>query len=142
MASVMGFGLGTARGGVPSARIAVYKVCWTMRNLCQDADILSAFDDAIADGVDIISLSLGSLRADKDYFNDVISIGSFHAMRKGILTSASAGNDGQLGLGTLSNVEPWSICVAASSMDRKFSTKVKLGNNMVYEVKLLIYIYP
>ncbi|KAM7494850.1 hypothetical protein LguiB_029459 [Lonicera macranthoides] len=133
MASVMGFALGTARGGVPSARIAVYKVCWTMSVRCRDADILSAFDDAIADGVDIISLSLGGLGTDKDYFNDVIAIGSFHAMRKGILTSASAGNDGRLGLATVSNVEPWSICVAASSMDRKFSTKVELGNNMVYE---------
>uniref|UniRef100_A0A2N9GPQ3 Subtilisin-like protease fibronectin type-III domain-containing protein n=1 Tax=Fagus sylvatica TaxID=28930 RepID=A0A2N9GPQ3_FAGSY len=28
MASVQGLGLGTARGGFPSARIAVYKVCW------------------------------------------------------------------------------------------------------------------
>ncbi|KAK1271741.1 hypothetical protein QJS04_geneDACA016197 [Acorus gramineus] len=48
------FGLreGTARGGVPSARIAVYKVCWF--DDCHDVDILAAFDDAIADGVDLI----------------------------------------------------------------------------------------
>ena len=57
MASLMGFGLGTARGGVASARIAVYKICWS--DGCFDADILAAFDDAIADGVDIISISVG-----------------------------------------------------------------------------------
>lgn len=27
-ASLNGLGLGTARGGIPSARIAVYKICW------------------------------------------------------------------------------------------------------------------
>ena len=53
----MGFGLGTARGGVPSARIAVYKIWWS--DGCFDADILAAFDDAVADGVDIISISVG-----------------------------------------------------------------------------------
>jgi subtilisin family serine protease len=45
-ASLLGYGLGTARGGVPSARIAVYKICWF--GGCSDADILAAFDDAIA----------------------------------------------------------------------------------------------
>ena len=49
MASVQGLGLGTARGGFPSARIAVYKICWLFG--CNDADILAAFDDAIADGL-------------------------------------------------------------------------------------------
>ena len=55
MASQLGYGLGTARGGVPSARIAVYKICWSLELFCDDADVLAAFDDAIADGVDIIS---------------------------------------------------------------------------------------
>ena len=43
MASLYGLALGTARGGVPSARIAVYKECWS--DGCWDADILAAFDD-------------------------------------------------------------------------------------------------
>ncbi|KAJ0100789.1 hypothetical protein Patl1_06474 [Pistacia atlantica] len=55
-ANQFGLGLGTARGGVPSARIAMYKICWS--NGCDDANILAAFDDAIADGVDIISVSV------------------------------------------------------------------------------------
>jgi hypothetical protein len=44
MASLYGLAIGTARGGVPSARIAVYKECWS--DGCWDADILAAFDDA------------------------------------------------------------------------------------------------
>ncbi|CAM8878935.1 unnamed protein product [Rhodiola kirilowii] len=56
-ASLSGIARGTARGGAPSARLAIYKACWF--GLCSDADILSAFDDAIHDGVDILSVSLG-----------------------------------------------------------------------------------
>ncbi|KAF3433600.1 hypothetical protein FNV43_RR24702 [Rhamnella rubrinervis] len=123
-----GFGLGTARGGVPSARIAVYKVCWS--DGCDDADVLAAFDDAIADGVDIISASLG--RGPLDYFKSAMAIGSFHATRKGILTSNSAGNRGPQP-STLTNFAPWSLSVAASTIDRTFSTKVRLGNDHIYE---------
>ncbi|KAK4480231.1 hypothetical protein RD792_013295 [Penstemon davidsonii] len=89
--NMYGLGLGTARGGVVSGRIAVYKICWS--DGCSDADILAAFDDAIADGVDIISLSVGGFFP-SDYFDDPIAIGAFHAMKNGILTSNSAGNSG------------------------------------------------
>ncbi|KAF9624845.1 hypothetical protein IFM89_015399, partial [Coptis chinensis] len=50
------------------------------------------FDDAIADGVNIISVSLGS-EEPREYFKDPIAIGSFHAMRKEILTSNSGETD-------------------------------------------------
>ncbi|KAL6311901.1 hypothetical protein AAG906_011010 [Vitis piasezkii] len=128
MASLMGFGLGTARGGVPSARIAVYKICWS--DGCFDADILAAFDDAIADGVDIISISVGGKT--ENYFEDPIAIGAFHAMKKRILTSASAGNDGPV-LASITNFSPWSLSVAASTIDRDFFTKVQLGDSNVFE---------
>ncbi|CAI0447387.1 unnamed protein product [Linum tenue] len=126
-ASVLGIASGTARGGVPSARIAVYKICWSAG--CSDADILAAFDDAIADGVDIISLSVGGFSA-VDYFEDSIAIGAFHSMKNGILTSNSAGNAGPAPK-TVSNCSPWSLSVAASTTDRKFATNVKLGNGKV-----------
>jgi hypothetical protein len=35
----------------------VYKICWG--GYCWEADILAALEDAIHDGVDIVSLSLG-----------------------------------------------------------------------------------
>ncbi|WCJ19692.1 Subtilisin-like protease SBT4.3 [Euphorbia peplus] len=127
-ASLYGLGSGTARGGVPSARISVYKVCW--HNGCSEADILAAFDDAIADGVDIISLSVGGTPT--DYFEDPIAIGAFHAMKNGVLTSNSAGNDGP-SMKSISNISPWSLSVAASSIDRSFVTPVVFGNGAIYE---------
>ncbi|CAN1257158.1 unnamed protein product [Linum perenne] len=128
-ASMKGLGKGTARGAVPSARIAVYKVCWS--DGCHDADILAAFDDAIADGVDLISVSLGGSIA-VDYFRDTLAIGSYHAMKKGILTSFAAGNSGPQP-GTVTSVAPWALSVAATTIDRKYVTKVKLGNGKSFE---------
>ncbi|KAH9621966.1 hypothetical protein KSS87_021696 [Heliosperma pusillum] len=127
-ASFLGLGLGTARGGVPSARIATYKVCWT--DSCYAADVLAAFDAAISDGVDIISISIGGYSP--LYFENPIAIGAFHAMQKGILTSNSAGNEGPT-LYTMSEFSPWVLSVAASSIDRKFITEVKLGNGMIVQ---------
>ncbi|KAH6805649.1 Subtilisin-like serine endopeptidase family protein [Perilla frutescens var. frutescens] len=128
-ANLYGFAAGTARGGVPSARIAVYKICW--HGGCSDADILAAFDDAIADGVDIISISVGGL-SPADYFNDSIAIGAFHSMKSGILTSNAAGNSGP-DPKSIINFSPWSLSVAASTIDRKYLTKVQLSNNKTYE---------
>ncbi|XXG52861.1 hypothetical protein AAC387_Pa03g1067 [Persea americana] len=84
-------GHGNARGAVPSIRIAVYKVC--DENDCSDSTILAGFDDVIADGVDILSVSIGSLSM-ANYSSDSIAIGSFQAMLRGTLTSQSAGNSG------------------------------------------------
>ncbi|GMI76302.1 hypothetical protein like AT5G59190 [Hibiscus trionum] len=123
-ASYYGLANGTARGGVPGARIAMYKVCWSYG--CGTADILAAFDDAIADGVDIISVSLG-FDLPLPYDVDPIAIGAFHAMKYGILTSSSAGNSGPFPY-TVSNYAPWTLTVAASTTDRKFVAKAVLGN--------------
>ncbi|WRX19390.1 Peptidase S8/S53 domain - like 10 [Theobroma cacao] len=127
-ASYYGLANGIARGGVPGARIAMYKVCWSFG--CATADILAAFDDAIADGVDIISVSLGFIFA-LAYDEDPIAIGAFHAMKNGILTSNSAGNSGPWPYSVV-NIAPWTLTVAASTIDRKFVTRVELGNGMSY----------
>ncbi|XP_044482079.1 subtilisin-like protease SBT4.3 [Mangifera indica] len=121
-ANFFGLGQGTARGGVPSSRIAVYKVC---REGCREVDILSAFDDAIADGVDLITISIGG--DTKDFSEDAIAIGSFHAMAKGILTLNSAGNSGPFP-GTTGSVSPWMMSVAATTTDRLFVDRIVLGN--------------
>ncbi|CAL9198665.1 subtilisin-like protease SBT4.3 [Musa acuminata AAA Group] len=123
--SLYGLAGGMARGAVPSARLAVYKVCWPAG--CAGEDLLAAFDHAIADGVDIISISIGSERA-SDYFEDPIAIGAFHAMKKGILTSASGGNEGRSGRGTVGNVAPWMLVSAASSIDRRIIDTLVTGD--------------
>ncbi|KAH1044965.1 hypothetical protein AAZX31_09G244200 [Glycine max] len=123
-ANLFGLANGTARGAVPSARLAIYKVCWSSSG-CADMDILAAFDAAIHDGVDVISISIGG--GNPSYVEDSISIGAFHAMRKGIITVASAGNSGP-SLGTVTNTAPWIVTVAASGIDRTFRSTVQLGN--------------
>lgn len=123
-ANLYGLATGTARGAVPSARVAMYKVCWVSSG-CSDMDILAAFDAAIHDGVDVISISIGGVSG--DYVKDSIAIASFHAMKNGIITVASAGNDGPRA-GTVSNNAPWMFTVAASSIDRQFRSKVVLGS--------------
>ncbi|XP_059073775.1 cucumisin-like [Cryptomeria japonica] len=132
-ASLFGLAQGNVRGGVPSARIAMYKACWSLS--CSDVDLLAAFDDAIYDGVDVISVSIGystgGFLPPPDYFEDSIAIGAFHAMKRGILTSNSACNDALEG--SVCNFSPWSLTVAASTIDRQFKSELTLGNQMSFE---------
>lgn len=123
---------GTARGAVPSARVAMYKVCWASSG-CSDMDILAAYDAAIHDGVDVISVSIGG--GGSSYVSDIIAIGAFHAIKKGIITVASAGNDGP-NLASVLNHAPWLVTVAASGIDRDFISKVHLGNGKDVSVSL------
>ncbi|KAD6794394.1 hypothetical protein E3N88_05290 [Mikania micrantha] len=131
-ASVFGYGNGTAKGGSPNARVAAYKVCFppVNGNECFDADILAAFDMAIQDGVDVLSVSLGGDAV--PFFNDSVAIGSFHAVKHGIVVVCSAGNSGPAD-GTVSNVATWQITVGASTMDRQFPSYAVFGNNMRFK---------
>ncbi|KAL2527557.1 Subtilase family protein [Abeliophyllum distichum] len=119
---------GTARGGAPHARLAIYKVIWS--GFATSADILKAFDEAIHDRVDVLSLSLG---VDIPLFpeidkRDLIYYGSFHAVANGITVVCAAGNAGPIAQ-TVFNVAPWVITVGASTIDRSFPTPIMLGNN-------------
>ncbi|CAM0951913.1 unnamed protein product [Alopecurus aequalis] len=126
-ANLFGYGNGTAKGGAPGAHVAAYKVCWLPVNgsECFDADIIAAFDAAIHDGVDVLSVSLGGAPA--EYFSDGVAIGSFHAVRNGVTVVTSAGNSGP-GAGTVSNTAPWLVTVGASTLDREFPAYLVLGN--------------
>ncbi|XP_056843900.1 subtilisin-like protease SBT4.5 isoform X3 [Raphanus sativus] len=124
--SFYGLANGTARGGVPGARIAVYKVCDIVLKGCNTDGILSAFDDAIGDNVDLITISVGDQNG-LPFEVDTIAIGAFHAMAKGILTVNSAGNNGP-DPSTVTSVAPWIFTVGASNTNRAFVTKVVLGD--------------
>ncbi|GFQ07773.1 co(2)-response secreted protease [Phtheirospermum japonicum] len=126
-ASYNGLAQGTPRGGSPGSRIAVYCVCTA--DGCVDSGILKAFDDAIADGVDVLSVSLGPLAGKTDFATDAVSIGAFHAAEKGVIVVCSAGNEGP-SPGTLINVAPWILTVAATTIDRDFEADIVLhGGN-------------
>ncbi|GLT84482.1 hypothetical protein SLE2022_027080 [Rubroshorea leprosula] len=127
-ASFLGLAKGSASGIRYTSRIAAYKVCW--HRGCAGSDILAAMDQAILDGVDVLSLSLGSY--DKPYYRNNIAIGAFHAIRNGIFVSCSAGNSGPYS-SSVSNTAPWITTVAASYLDRSFLATVKLGNRQTFK---------
>uniref|UniRef100_A0ACD5YV32 Uncharacterized protein n=1 Tax=Avena sativa TaxID=4498 RepID=A0ACD5YV32_AVESA len=121
---------GKAVGVAPGARVAAYKVCWN--NTCMDNDILAGFEAAIADGVDVISVSLGAVGGvAPEFYMDNTAVGAFRAVRKGIVVSASAGNDGP-SESTAVNIAPWFLTVGASTINRQFPVDVLLGNGKTF----------
>ncbi|XBI32255.1 hypothetical protein VPH35_055727 [Triticum aestivum] len=130
-ASFHGIAAGVARGGAPHARLAVYKSCWSDGS-CFETAVLAAIDDAIHDGVDVLSLSLEMSEN---------SFAALHAVKKGIVVVHTAGNKGYL-MQTIKDTSPWVITVAATSNDRSFPTVITLGNkqqivgqSLYYQVK-------
>ncbi|KAM3397750.1 hypothetical protein P3S68_001263 [Capsicum galapagoense] len=127
-ASYYGLAGGTAKGGSPGSRIAVYRICKPYYG-CSGSAIMKAFDDAIADGVDIINLSAGQPGGEEyEFSKNPIAIGAFHAVEKGILVVGSGGNDGPLEE-TVVNVAPWIFTVGATTIDRNIETHILLGGN-------------
>ncbi|KAJ9128538.1 hypothetical protein P3X46_034902 [Hevea brasiliensis] len=125
-ASLFGFAIGTARGMAVHARLSSYKVCWSSG--CSGVDIMAGMDRAILDGVDILSLSIGSRNPEPlPYFIDPIALAGFTATHNGIFVSCSAGNGGPA-KSTVANVAPWLLTVGAGSIDRNFPAYALLGN--------------
>ncbi|KAK0583303.1 hypothetical protein LWI29_035551 [Acer saccharum] len=115
-ANFSGLAKGQAAGTSYTSRIAVYKVCW--RFGCFGSDMLAAIDKAVQDGVDVLSMSLGS--GSLPFHKDMLAVGSFGAVKSGVFVSSSAGNSGPSS-SSLSNSAPWIMSVAASYTDRTFS---------------------
>ncbi|MED6133539.1 hypothetical protein PIB30_029233 [Stylosanthes scabra] len=136
--AIGGFANGTASGGAPMARIAIYKACWPIKgkskdegNVCTDVDLLKAMDDAIGDGVDVLSISIG-YKTPIPYKEDVIGKAALHGIRKNIVVACSAGNSGPLPQ-SLSNIAPWIITVGASTVDRSFVAPIKLQDGTIIQ---------
>ncbi|CAN1236744.1 Subtilisin-like protease SBT1.1 [Linum grandiflorum] len=136
-AEFLGLANGSAAGMKYTARIAVYKVCWLLG--CTNSDILAAMEQAVKDGVDVLSLSLGG--SPKPYYSDNVAIAAFGAVQNGVFVACSAGNSGP-SRSTVSNTAPWIMTVAASYTDRGFPTSIRLGNGETYEGSSLYYGKP
>ncbi|XP_019193560.1 PREDICTED: subtilisin-like protease SBT1.4 [Ipomoea nil] len=128
-ASLFEYAPGEARGMAIKARIAVYKICWSSG--CYDSDILAAMDQAVEDGVHVISLSVGASGYAPQYYRDSIAIGAFGAAEHGVLVSCSAGNSGPDPY-TAVNIAPWILTVGASTVDREFPADVILGDDRIF----------
>lgn len=114
------------------AEVYSYKVMWKSDDRIIEEVIIDAFKEAIADKVDVISLSLGDFPV-VSYYLDPYARGSFLAMKHGILTVAAAGNKGPEKQ-TVTNVAPWILTVGASTSTTKFETVLEVDHKMQYKV--------
>lgn len=121
--SIFGTSTGEIEGIAPKARVAVYKACWlrpgAMRASCNTSDLANAIDAAVADGVDIISYSIGSSLRRISAPDDIALMA---AAKAGVLSVVAAGNDGPnpATIGSPAGA-PWVITAAASSRDGESS---------------------
>ncbi|CAA7056882.1 unnamed protein product [Microthlaspi erraticum] len=133
-ASYFSYAEGTASGIAPHAHIAMYKAAW--EEGIYSSDVIAAIDQAIRDGVDVISLSLGLSIDDEDGYagleNDPIAVAAFAAIRKNVFVVASCGNDGPY-YWSLINGAPWIMTVGAGTIGREFQGILTLGNGVSFE---------
>jgi subtilisin family serine protease len=123
--------LGAITGVAPKAFLGNYKVFPDNEQAPNDA-VLKAIDDAVADGMDIINLSLGSFPAQAPE-NDTLVRAIERASNAGIIVVVAAGNDGP-GLNTISSpaTSASAISVGNSSNDRVFSSVAQLEGGRPY----------
>ncbi len=114
-AVLAGMPVATISGIAPRARIAAYKACWQGLTPddagCTNADTAAAVDAAVADGVDIVTYSIGT----SANIVDATDIAFLFAADAGVFVSRSAGNDGP-DPETTNAGEPWAMTVAASTL--------------------------
>jgi subtilisin family serine protease len=130
--AVGGVNFGTVTGVAPAAKIAVYKALWSGKDGQNSggltSDILSAIDQAVADGVDVINYSVGSIFESEH--TDPVQLAFLSAASAGIFVSAAGGNSGP-DASTLDNTSPWVTTVGASTV-APYEGTVVLGNGQKY----------
>jgi subtilisin family serine protease len=95
--------LATVSGVAPDAWLGNYKVFGSpgVNDSSTDDAVLKAIDDAVADGMDIINLSLGEDLASRIEFDPIVAAVE-RATRAGVIAVAAAGNNG----GDLNTLSP------------------------------------
>jgi subtilisin family serine protease len=119
--------LGTVTGIAPRAHVVMYKGLGDLGGFT--SDLVSAIDQAVFDGVDVINYSIGggaSLTGADD-------IAFLFAADAGVFVATSAGNSGP-GAGTIGGPAsvPWLTSVGASTQTRFFQGTVELGTGQTF----------
>jgi subtilisin family serine protease len=136
--TINGTVIGNASGMAPRARVSAYKVCWTKTdpaatdgtgtsNGCYNSDSVSAIDQAVADGVNVINYSISGSQTS---VNDPVEQAFYRASLAGVFVAVSAGNSGPGQ--AVAHISPWLTTVAASTHDRAYTGKATLGNGASY----------
>jgi len=131
--TVDGRDFGKFSGVAPAARIAMYKALWHKANNTTEGDtgdLTKAIDDAVADGVDVITYSISSDNTSVE--DDPIAYAFYNAAKAGIFVSTAASNDGP-GASTVKNNYPWVTTVGASTFDIARRATVTLGDGSSYD---------
>lgn len=84
---------------------------------------------AVADGVDILVLSIGPDEPPEDTvtFLGIFDIAMLFARKAGVFVVQAAGNQGP-GPSTVVSYSPWTVGAASSRTDRRYTGSVNLGN--------------
>ncbi|WP_432477516.1 S8 family serine peptidase [Nocardioides sp. GXQ0305] len=100
---------GRYAGAAPDARLAVYKACWTAPDPaddgCATADLVTAIDQAVGDGVDVLNLSVRGAPETGGVERALLG-----AAEAGVVVVAAAGNDASA---YAAPSEPWVTTVGA-----------------------------
>ena len=93
----------------PQARLAIYKACWTAPDPaddgCSTADLVTAVDRAVGDGVDVLNLSVGG---SGEY--DVLERALLGAAESDVVVVTAAGAER-----TVAHPAPWVLSVGATT---------------------------
>ena len=130
-------GLGVISGIAPRARIAAYKAAWVVPalegSLLSDSDAAAAIDTAVADGVDILNLSLGVVIDTLGPFSnpsillEPLALAFLRAFDAGVVVVNSAGNAGPDVAIDSPAIAPWVIAAGASGLGTTFATTVTVS---------------
>jgi hypothetical protein len=119
-------------------RIAVYKALYRLIGGFIP-DVIAACDQAVADGVDILSLSLGPNSppgGSISTFLNILDVALLNAVKANVLVVQAAGNGGPYDQ-TVTSFSPWIITVGAGVDDRSYPNTLTLGNTTVLPGTLL-----
>jgi minor extracellular serine protease Vpr len=126
--------LTTITGAAPLAYLGNYKVFGSLgvNDGATEDSILKAIDDAVADGMDVINLSLGTPIAPRPADDPEVQALET-AVSSGVIVVAAAGNSGP-DRNTMSSpaTGPSVIAAGASNNDRAFYTSVKVSGGGPY----------
>jgi minor extracellular serine protease Vpr len=117
--------LGSYGGVAPQARLAVYKACWTAPDPsddgCATADLVTAIDQATADGVDVLNLSVGGPAE-----FDTVERALLGAAEAGVVVVAAAGNGGAGSFAA--HPSPWVTTVGGTTgVERRGQVRLPSG---------------
>ncbi|TVU15010.1 hypothetical protein EJB05_38508 [Eragrostis curvula] len=126
-----GYNFGYASGMAPGASLAIYKAAYPFGGYM--SDVIAAVDQAVEDGVDVISLSMApdSVPTGPATFLNLLETQLLLATKAGVIVVQAAGNGGP-DANSVVSFSPWILTVAASTTDRKYRKSIITGDGKTY----------